>query len=555
MTRATYTEISHRLVDTTAKPEAEYSMDDLLEHSSFEEIKDEDEDPDSIMSSERNHNILDGSMTLVPDDPTTLDWGVWTNSKTDENADFDVDPVLSAEFENVHTSTGITFVFEGDAYPEQIEIIWYNDSTVVASETFAPDAMTYFCDLTVESYNKVVMTFSGMSLPDRHLKIAEIDYGEIKIWSKNGIISANILEEINLTSTELTINTLEFSVHDDNEEFNMLNPDGVYVALQEKQKLTVKEYLNGAAIKMGKFYLDTWENTSTTVAAFTAYDAMGLFDTIQYITSPMWSDEPAENVFEHIFAAAGWTDYVIEDAIKTETVRGYIPAGSVRNALHHICLSLRCSCIPNRKGSVEIKRLPSEADAIEIEKSRKLGSPKITQNALVNSVAVTGYDFTVSTESTQLYSAELEAGSYEITFSNPATNLSASGATIVDSGINYAKISVTSSGTVAITGNKYDSQSSIYTYEADGVTAANRAQKTVKDVYLVNGSNAEALAQFLYEDYQRRIVQKFSMALEDEIAGDNVDVDTMLNARKIGVITSLDIDLTGGFVADMEVRG
>lgn len=75
------------------------------------------------------------------------------------------------------------------------------------------------------------------------------------------------------------------------------------------------------------------------------------------------------------------------------------------------------------------------------------------------------------------------------------------------------------------------------------------------EINLVSETNADVLAQYLYEDYRRRIVQTFKLAVEDEFCGDNVDVDTMLGARKTGMITKLDLDLTGGLLADCEVRG
>lgn len=555
MARTTYAEISHRLTDATAKTEAVYFMSDLLEYSDFAQIKDESFEADKIATFEHNCWILDGSMSLVPANPTYLAWGVWSDSLADANGDFATDPKLEATFASVHTSAGVTFTFVGDSHPRQIAISWYFNATLLAAQTYTVDAMSYFAKRLVEGYNKVSMRFIGMSVPYRRVKIAEVDFGQIKIWSREALISANILEEINLTSSEISVNTLSFSVHDEDEDFNMLNPSGVYAALAKKQVLTVKEYLNGSPIKMGKFYLDTWKNPSVAVADFEAYDAMGLFDTITYKTSSMWSNAAAGTVFANIFASAGWTEYSIETAVASELVSGYIPVVTVREALHQLCLALRCSCMPNREGMIEIKRLPSSATARTIEKAQKFGSQSITQNSLVNSVAVTAYAFTAAASASQLYSATLAAGSYEIIFSQPATGLTISGGTITASGINYAKITVPAAGTVTISGYAYEASEAVYTFEAFGLTEAKRSQATVDSIYLVSSNNALALAQFLYDDYQRRIVQSFSLALAGEKVGDNADVDTMLGARKSGVITKLDIDLAGGFIADCEVRG
>jgi len=555
MARTTYAEISHRLTDPTAKTEAAYSMDDLMAYSDFARIKDESFEADKIATFEHNCWVLDGSMSLVPANPTYLAWGVWSDSLADANGDFAANPQLEATFANVHTSAGITFTFVGDSHPRQVVISWYYGTTLLAAQTYTVDAMSYFAKRVVENYNKVSIQFIGTSVPHRRIKIAEIDYGQIKTWSRDALISAAILEEINLTSSEISVNTLSFSVHDGDDDFNMLNPSGVYAALQKKQVLTAREYVNGSLVKMGKFYLDTWKNPSAAIADFEAYDAMGLFDTITYKTSSMWSGVAAGTVFAGIFAAAGWTEYSIETGIASELVSGYIPVVTVREALHQLCFALRCSCMPNREGVIEIRRLPSSSAAKAIEKSQKFGSQSITQNSLVNSVAVTAYAFTAAASSSQLYSTTLAAGSYEIIFSQPATGLTISGGTITASGINYARITVPAAGTVTISGYAYEASEAVYTYEASGLTDNTRSQATVDGIYLVSGNKAVALAQFLYEDYRRRIVQSFSLALEDEKVGDNANVDTMLGTRKSGVITKLDINLTGGFIADCEVRG
>jgi len=132
------------------------------------------------------------------------------------------------------------------------------------------------------------------------------------------------------------------------------------------------EYINGNPVKMGTFYLDTWENSAQYVASFTANDIIGLFDSITYKTSSMWTNVVASIIFDDIFATAGWTKYNIETSIANELISNYIPAVSVRKALHQLCFALRCSCIPDRNGVIQIKRLPSADIVNAIEKSSVL---------------------------------------------------------------------------------------------------------------------------------------------------------------------------------------
>ena len=556
MARTTYAEITHKLVDVTAKPEVAYSMTDKLAKTSFAQIKDDvyTVDADSRETLEHNNWLGNGATLLAPDDPASITWGLWSKKLSNSAGAFASPPTLNAAFTTAHTSAGITFSFAGDTYPTTVTITWYNGTTTLASSTFTVTGFKFFAELTVANYTAVKMAFNGTKIPKRRVKIAEIDYGALIIWAKGNIISASILTEVDPTSAELTIDTLDFSVHDDNAKFNMLNPGGAYVALQKKQEMTVTEYIDGAPVQMSKYYLDTWKNGSPTTADFETVGVLGLFDTCEFKTSALYAGTAASTIYAAIFAAAGFTNYTVDAAVGAELVYGYLPVVSVREALHQLSFALRAAVLQTRTGGLHITRLPSAAAPVAIEKSRKLGTPTVEQRELINSVAVTAHAYTAGA-STQLFSQSLTAGTYDIRFDKPATGLSITGATIASSGVNYALVTVSSSGTVTITGTPLVDSTKVYVYEAGNLDAASRAQASVADSTLVSAANAAALAQFLYEDYQRRIVQSFKLTLEDEMPGDNADVDTFLGARATGIFTKLEIDLTGGFLADCEVRG
>lgn len=556
MARTTYAEITHKLVDVTAKPDTTYSMTDKLAKTSFAQIKDDIYTVESDKRETLEHNgwLLNGATLLAPDDPATITWGLWSKKLSDSVGSFTTPPALNVSFATPHTSAGITFTFCGDTYPTTVTVTWYNGTTALDTQTFTVTDFRFFADNVVENYTAVKFEFNGTQIPKRRVKIAEIDYGALIIWAKNNIIQASILTEADLTSNELTIDTMDFSVHDDNSKFNILNPEGAYVALQKKQEMTVVEYVDGAQIQMSKYYLDTWKNESTTTASFATYGLLGLFDGCQFKSSQLYEGMAANTIYAAIFAAAGFTNYTIDAEIGAELVYGYIPNVSVREALHQLSFALRASVLQTRTAGIHIARLPSSASAVAIEKSRKLGSPTVEQTELVNSVAVTAHAYAAG-DSTQVFSQSLSVGTYEISFDTPTIGLSITGATITASGVNYASITVSAAGTVTITGTPLVDSTKVYTYEAADLDSTTRAQATVSDNTLVSAVNAAALAQFLYEDYQRRIVQKFKLLLNDELPGDNADVDTFLDARKTGIITKMKIDLTGGFLAECEVRG
>ncbi len=69
-------------------------------------------------------------------------------------------------------------------------------------------------------------------------------HGLIKSFETEMITEASLLEEVDITSSELTINTLDFKVYSEDDDFNIFNPGGMYSVLQKNSKpLTLKVIL------------------------------------------------------------------------------------------------------------------------------------------------------------------------------------------------------------------------------------------------------------------------------------------------------------------------
>ena len=71
--------------------------------------------------------------------------------------------------------------------------------------------------------------------------------------------------------------------------------------------------------------------------------------------------------------------------------------------------------------------------------------------------------------------------------------------------------------------------------------------------YLINFSNAQSVANYIYNYYQRRLLETFTMINDLEKLGENVKIDLELNQTKKGIITRMETDLTGGFLSETTV--
>ena len=160
-------------------------------------------------------------------------------------------------------------------------------------------------------------------------------------------------------------------------------------------------------------------------------------------------------------------------------------------------------------------------------------------------------------EKSELFSERRSAGEYTIQFSSPALNLSVTGATLNESGINYAKITVTASEEtdVIITGYTYDDSTNLAaSVSLDKLPAgAKRNTKTVTDCTL--DVNAQNLAQHLYDYYNQRITDSGQIILSEEKVGNKVDLHSASEKTLNGIVQQLDIDLYGGYIAKATIQG
>lgn len=544
--RTTYAEIKFGLLDTTAATDGTTTSNGQQYFVELVQLEDEIPTITPIQTCEKNQTLLDGTFELIQT-RGDQDYGFWSSEISDAEGNFETNPILTRQFNEYHTTAGLTLTFAGDSLPKAIIITYYQNETVLGAFTHEITASRYYATDIVENYNKITFEFTGTQVPYRYIKMSELLWGIIKVWSQDAIVSASILEELNLTSNEVSINEFEFEIYDKDNAFDILNPKGVYATLQQRQPLTVTEYINNVPVEMGTFYLSEWESTVNKIASFKASDMLGVLDNIMYRQKTMWSNTNASSIFADIFSQGNFENYVVSEEISSLTLNGYVPIISIREALHQVCFALRCTINAGRDGKIHIERITtSEVNAIS--KGSKANT-KLIQETLVNSVMVQAYNFVLGS-STQLYSGSLGVGKYEISVEASGSK-TCTGGTIVEQGVNYIIVNVTSAGTVTVSGAKYIESVTKYVKTAEIYN--NLQQVEVSGVYCISNANGQQVADYLYNDYQKRITQEFKLILEDEQVGNTVDVE-IENTIKQGIITRLETNLTNGYISECTVR-
>jgi hypothetical protein len=510
---------------------------------------------------EPNFWLLDGGYKFLPENTATVHVGMMSLAMSDNNGAFSVPPVLTVDFQQVHTTDGLALRFSqytGD-FISLLTIQYYDSSDVLIREdTYSPTDWEFSTGQAVDEFKKIVITFRATNRPYRYLRLSGIDYGELIYFQGSEVQTAEVIEEVNMLSTEVPFGTLKLGLFSTDADFNILNPAGYFAALKERQPLSMHELVDNQSVFIGQYYLDTWTNPSDNQIEFECVDLLGILDSIPY-RGGIWLDgiqvqTLIANLLEPIYAP-----YELDVDLYGTVVKGWLPASTYREALQQIAFAVGAYITCARSSAVKIyktKIAETAAAGVTITKADKGIEAPLSLMTLVTGVTITTHDYIPGDESKELYNGTLAAGQHEITFDEPIHDLSVSGATITESGVNYAILTVASTGTVVLTGQTYiDTQRAITIINETLDETVKPNIIKIDKATLVNSSNSAEVTQRVYDYYQQRYLQKVKLFAPSAEVGDVAVIDSVYGNQMRGVIEKMTSDLANGFVVNAEARG
>lgn len=547
MSRVTESKIEIKVIDTTAKEDSqvtfnptEYSQKDLWQT---------DNQCYSWATCEWNNFILDGSMNISGDNGPDLAYP-YVSGVSDKNGILQADDII-VEFSQPHTTNGLTFLFDG-MVPESILIEWYDtDDRQINRKEFHPDNNNFYCENNVRDFRRLKIIFTGTKAPWSRIKLANVEYGAYIAAEGDMLREGTITEEVDPVSAEISINTLEFTIYDRMEEFNPLDFRGKYFGLQEGQKAYVTETVDGSSIKMGTYYIQTWESNNEHEITFRCIDLIGQINKTDYKRGKIYSGEKAGEVIQDIMLSAGVGDYQVEEDIGNVSLYGYIPVCTHREAIQQIAFATRAVVECSRDGRIRLYRIDNAATGKVSSDRLFMDGGSIKVKDLVCGIDVTAHAYTVSQEPEKVFEGILPKGKSEILFGSPVTGITLDNGTIVESGTNYAIIAMEAEGNVTVSGCKYQDDTAIYHISAGN--GENTAK--VQDATLVNKYNVHLLAEHLLEYYALRKEAEQEYIMETEKTGRWINLKLQNNNIVSGCIEKQVIDLTGGFLSTATVVG
>lgn len=354
----------------------------------------------NMITCEPSRVKLDGSFSFADlVTPTNNgETGFISDALCDGNGSFTTAQTFDVGFKDVHSSAAISLTFDGynNEYATDFVVRGYNASgtlietvTVTGNDQVVASAIGQFLN-----YKRIVVTVTKWSKPNRRLRLVEIDFGIIKVYDDNSLISANMIEELDVTSAQLPSPEFRFTVENVDRLFNILNPQGFYKYLQQRQRVTAELGVLTSNnqyefVPWGTYIL--WEWTSeegSLTATFTTRTNLDLMSNYFYEQlTPI--NRSLKALAELAFAKCGITNYSLDPSLANIMTNSLSERVDYKTLLQMIAIAGCCNIFVTRNNIITLKVMTVGNPVDELDFDNIYKEPKIELERIVRQVSVT----------------------------------------------------------------------------------------------------------------------------------------------------------------------
>lgn len=525
---------------------------------------------------EPNFWLLDGNYKFAP--TTEIHGGYISAAMSPANpaSDFTVAPKITILFSELHSTEEITLRFSeftGD-WSDKISIGFFNGGTTLSAAFYTPTSAVFTLPISISNFNKIEIFFYSQNKAYRYARLNSISFDEEVIFSGAAVKSAKLIEQISPISTELPISTLDFRLFSNNGDFSITDPAGLYVNLKYKEPIEVRESIDNDVVYIGTFYLDKWESKSPNEAVFSAFDAIGLLDKIQFYIGTAYSALDSDTVVDRIETASGVVinlDASLANINVDSTYAGVFPVVSCRSALQNLLLAIGgyATCTKTKEINIKPFELASSLSSYDHEftSTSKGINSSVSLRELITGVEVVSHDYEGQFEYAwsdlsdlvELFRGTVGTGPLKIIFDEPVNYIESGTAsrTVTDVSQFYLSVNITVAGTyIVYRQTSYIESKKIKTI-SNGSLPAGTLSNIVKisDAFLIKSHNLDSVTQRVYDYYLQRYVEKTKFFGVVVSPGDSVLIDTQSSKQIKGIVEKVNTDLAGGFISDVEIVG
>ena len=488
--------------------------------------------------------FMDGTGEYVAEDYKTTDYGLWFKSL----------PVTIAwTSEEAMTSSGFTFTFDvgRNVYPNRVNIKWYRGETLLAEKDFAPDNAYYFCRNKIVNFTKAVITFDATrQVYLKPFKLFAIDFGQGHTFQGDELKSVTFTQQVDNIAQELPINTLDFTIRS----------RGVF-SFAEKQ--TTKLYINDSLIQ--NTYISSFSQKNLNEWEIKTLDCVSVLEDTQF-KGGRYTDKKASELIAEILTVSN-VPYEITDIEDTETVTGWIPWCSCRQALQLVLFAVGANADTSFANILKIFKF-TDTIKTDIPLNRIRQGQKFKTTAEVTRVSLAAHKYIQNPEQENqkaLYTVKnaVKDQTYLVKFNTPIISATPGvsvwfwneetqaydGTTWAEP--NYVKFQTTATGERKVNGFELSDEMEIRSRE-NPLKLANLTENEIliDDESLISENNIDNVLDLCYNHYMKN--ETCTMKIEDSgntfRVGDVITYATEFSGIKTGRVLKIKSKYMGGLI-------
>lgn len=485
-------------------------------------------DKNKYATLETNLWKLDGSFNVANSSTSQF---YWSNQISDDNGNYSTHPTITLVLSSPVSATGLTFNFQDTNYT--FKVIWKLNGYTQRTGTYTSDANEYVLAQLVDGFDRIEIEFISSIQPNRFVKISSLLIGQIIRFGDDEIVEAGLISEVNPISSELAIDTFEFSIKDLHKRT---------FSFQNRQTMTV--YQNDTLV--GVYFVDSLTQKSHIDYTISCVDSVGVLDTAVYYGG-VYNNISANELVHDILG-----DVVKFDGVPDVTLSGYLPIASARDSLNQVAFALGMAITTYGYDLIHFFS-PTAITENTINNSRIFMDGSVEYSPRVSAVHLTAHNYAIDSSVTQAFSGYV-SGETTLTFNEPYTDYTITNGTIVDSGANYVVVSA--EGEITVSGHKYIDNTSIYVKTNPRTSVLDKENIVeITDATLITSSNALSVLDLLYEYYLNSEKLNQTIIVDKEFAGQQVTSQDAFGNGVKGFITKMNMSFTRHTYADIELVG
>lgn len=310
---------------------------------------------------EWNRIALDGRITFIPEE-NERQIGFFSKGKCDENGVFETPEQVTYQFNTAYDIVGISIAFDdqGGEWATAFDLITYDaDGNEIQTTAISNTKPLFYADLRQRGVKAIVVSIREWSRGLRYCKISQLVPGIVLSFDAEGIYEFSFEERIDPFSSSVTFPETTLVFDNTDNEFNIINPDGLISYLRQKMKTVPKlELVVGArteSIGMGQFYLYSFPQTNQKDEATVICRPSIAFEKGNYVDEGT-GQQTVEEAVAILFANVA-EDVVVDEELKGIQVNQHIGDDvPIHTAMAHLAIACCGYWKFERDGSYSLKK-------------------------------------------------------------------------------------------------------------------------------------------------------------------------------------------------------